>query len=418
MSLLISALLILFLIGNFTFAIWMIKRRKLPLAPVLSSTNIEQAGMEVFSVLDQDGATVFRSSEIAGIPSYAKKLDPEHELVRRAAHLTADILKGAASISGKSIGLVFKPEIQAGLKDGTYTLMKTTTGETLADAVDVSNKIVGKARIVETGKLKQLASGGFQLASIVVAQSHLADIERSLSLLRQDLVQVLDDLEATNISKITGKTKYLLEMVQYIKQKQAPGELPVHLANSLQSIVAESHELSDKLYEDCSMLIKRVLAQKDPDTWGTEGVYKALHDHIEKANILLARHQTLSHLFATINYVVAYFDPIGKAFFKVNMESERWNGLSDELLQALTERANALLSSAHFNAADTLALRKKDIVRDAEAIQRTALEQQSTYDTAMLRLSSDVQRYFGEHSETHIALTFDSNGMVKAAAVL
>jgi hypothetical protein len=124
----------------------------------------------------------------------------------------ADIFKGAASVPNKTVEVIFKPEIHKGLIDGTYKLMETKSGEILADAVDASNKVVGKARLIQGGKAKQLAGGAFQLVSIAVAQSHLADIERSLSAIKSSISEILERQENEDKARITGAFDYLREI--------------------------------------------------------------------------------------------------------------------------------------------------------------------------------------------------------------
>lgn len=288
----------------------------------------------------------------------------------------------------------------------------------MADAVDATGKIVAKGRIIETGKLRQLASGGFQLASIVVAQSHLADIERSLQALRSDVKEILDDLEASNLANITGKSSYLSDLVKHVAQLPAVGELPVHFANSIQQIVVESHTLRDKLHEDIKALIRRVEKQSDPDTFGTESVYKGLRVHVDKANQLLIRHEKLAQLMAILNYAVAFIDPVGKNFFRADMKTAFWNELCDGLANQLARKAEQHLSKAQFNSEDMLTLRKKDIDRDTSAFLLKAYDQQLAFDKTMNALIKDNERYFGKNAETHITLSFDDNGLIKEAAVL
>ena len=74
----------------------------------------------------------------------------------------------------------------------------------LADAVNSSGKFVGKGRLIEGGKARQIASGAFQLVSIAVAQSHLADIERSLGVIKDSISDVLKILQNEKRANITG----------------------------------------------------------------------------------------------------------------------------------------------------------------------------------------------------------------------
>lgn len=376
------------------------------------------AALEIITICNDAGAIIVQSNEIAAVPTYGRRLALDSPVVQQAAHLAADIFKGAISLPGRSINIVFKPPIQAGLEDGTYTLFKTTIGETLADAVDSSGKIVGKGRIVETGKVRQLASGAFQLASIVVGQVHLADIERSLMALRNDLKEVRDDQESRSLAEITGKHSYLSSLLDHLSQLTQGAELSPHMANSVQHIVLESHTLRDKLYEDLNMLITRIRLQNDPDTVGTEGVYSALRSHLDNAENLLIRHEKLVQLMAILNYVITVLDPTGKHFFRADINAQRWGELCKELEAVMTEKAEKYLSKARFNAEDTLRLRKKDIARDTRAFLQNASFQQTAFDDAMRVLAQNNGRYFGNEVDTHIALSFGRDGKVNQASVL
>lgn len=381
-------------------------------------SKTENRELEFFTICNEAGAIIVQSNEIAGIPGYARRLPPDSPSVHQAAQLAADLFKGGISLPNRSINIVFRPDVQAGLQDGTYTLMKTTAGETLADAIDAGGKIVAKGRIVETGKLRQLASGAFQLASIVVAQSHLADIEHSLNELRKDVGILGDDLEASNLSDITGKSSYILSLIDHIKQAKVASGLPAHFANSIQHIVLEAHKLRDKVHEDIKSLIRRVEQQTDPDRFGTEGIYKALRAHVDKANSLLMRHEKLMQLVAVLNYAIIFMDPTGKQFSRVGIEEKRWNELCNALAVGVKNKAETFLSHARFNADDTLILRKKDIVRDTDDFLQKSNDQRTAFERAMQSLTENNDRYFGKNAETHIALSFDDHGSVKEAAVL
>src|SRR3546814_18079119 len=103
--------------------------------------------------------------------------------------------------------------------------MKTRSGEVLADAVDSSGSVVGKGRLIQGGKARQLASGAFQLVSIAVAQSHLADIERSLSAIKDSISEILERQENEDKSRITGAFDYLREIAAYMRELRCPDEL-------------------------------------------------------------------------------------------------------------------------------------------------------------------------------------------------
>lgn len=373
----------------------------------------------IFSVADQSGVVVFKGSEIGAIPSGVHHLDIKNDIVQRTGRIASELFKGAVSIPGKSIEIIFKPEIQAGLSEGTYTLMKTKAGETLADAVNSSGTIVGKGRVIETGKLRQLAAGSYQLVSIVVAQSHLADIERSLAALQGAVGAVLDNLEAGDRANITGSINYLVKLAQYIKQHYAPDEMPSQMKHSIEGLVFRSHIWRDKLHEDIGMLTKRIDEQSDLDSWGgTENTYKALDSHADAALALLTRHELVMQLLTMINFVITYVDPLGRQYSRPDSGKNTWAIKVSVLSNSLSKQANVFLSSAVFNSEEMLSHRKKDILRKAQLFRQQATEQQKNHDDQMGILTSTVDKYFSPGAEMRIALTFAESGQVQAAAMV
>ncbi len=167
---------------------------RIPLKANSAPEIIDKSGCDL-AIFDENGLKVLESREIKQIPARAHLVGPSSSAINRVEHLAADLFKAAGSVPNKTVEVIFKPEIHQGLVDGTYTLMRTKSGEVLADAVDTSNKVVGKARLIQGGRAKQLAGGAFQLVSIAVAQSHLADIEKSLSAIKGSISEILERQE-------------------------------------------------------------------------------------------------------------------------------------------------------------------------------------------------------------------------------
>ena len=71
-------------------------------------------------LVDSEGVVVMNVEEISGIPFTARRLDSSSDEINKLGHLASDFLKAGVSIPGKTIRLIFKPEIAQGLKDGTY----------------------------------------------------------------------------------------------------------------------------------------------------------------------------------------------------------------------------------------------------------------------------------------------------------
>jgi len=104
-----------------------------------------------FELVDSAGRSLMTAEDMTIIPFSARRVDLSNSGIPILGQLTSDLLKGGLSIPGKTIRLVFKPEIAQGLKEGTYTLMRSKSGDVFADAVNAAHTIVGKGRIVQAG---------------------------------------------------------------------------------------------------------------------------------------------------------------------------------------------------------------------------------------------------------------------------
>ena len=178
-----------------------------------------------FEIVDENGRAVIKATELSEMPSRAYNIVSSESAINRVQHMAADLFKGFVGTPNKTVSVVFKPEIQKGLSNGAYTLLRTNSGEILLDAVDSSGKIVGKGRMIQGGRASQLAAGAFQLVSIAVAQSHLNDIEKSLTDIKSSLTEIIDRQENEDKSKITGAYDYLAEIAMFMKELRCPEEL-------------------------------------------------------------------------------------------------------------------------------------------------------------------------------------------------
>lgn len=383
---------------------------------VLAQTDDFDANLVV---VDESGRVLISSTEIQSIPYNAQRLDTTNSsIARQATHLAAELFKGASSLPNKTVQLVFSKEIQEGMREGTYTLMKTRSGEVLADAVNSSNTIVGKGRVVHAGQARQLAAGAFQLVSIAVAQSHLADIDRNLTSIRNAVQEVLSKLEDADKGDIKGTIFYINELAGFMKNLKAPDEMPIQKRNQLESVVRDAHRWREKLHSEFESLIKSIQNQEDMDKSGTGNTYKALVESAAKADALLDRHQLLMRLLSAINIIVAYLDPGNKQYSRVSAESEKMSKLIESLDKSLRGKADTLLSKAIFNSREILDFRKKAITDSATNIKNLALEQSRSHDESMRLLSVNLKNLLKENGEVKVVLSFDRKGDLDSAAIV
>ncbi len=382
-----------------------------------TSEAIDEFGCDL-AIVDDNGIKVLESREIEKIPDRAHLIESSSSAINRVTHLTSDLFKGSVSVPNKTVEVLFKPDIQQGLSDGTYKLMRTKSGEILADAVDSSNKIVGKARLIQGGKAKQLASGAFQLVSIAVAQSHLADIERSLSAIKDSISEVLERQENEDKARITGAFDYLREISEHMKELRCPDELPQQKRNAIEVIIKDSYSWRNKLEEDMASLTKNISILKDQDNFGTGDTFEHLKSLIERIRPLLKRRELFLNLASVINFVTAYLDPAKREYSSIDINESRWSNLIEQFKDAVLERESKLMCKAFWNSNETLELRRDKLRSLSFDYHRTGNEQQHEYLTLRSSLVESMSRFIEPSGNVRIAMSFDGKGVVSSAAVL
>lgn len=374
---------------------------------------------EIVTLVDDNGTELIRSSELHYSPQDLQPLDEASPAVKRTVNLASDFFKGAITLPNKTVEIVFKPNIQKGLDEGIYKLMTTGQGGTLADAINISNqKIVGKGRIVEAGKINQLMVGAFQLVSIAVAQAHLSDINRSLNQIQCSIDKVLEKMEESARSEIQGAIAYLHDLVEFMSHLEAPDHLPSTKRMKIEDINYEFRKWRETVMSEMRSLITRTKNQKDLDTFGTANTYYALKQHVEEARVLNDRYELLLMLASMFNIVAAYLDPQRKQFSRVDPQVEEWMRLMEEMERSTHTKVGELLRSAAFNQQETLTLRQRDVISMIDKQLAAASNQKNTYQDRTARFSHRMRQLINDRGEMRMALTFDSSGIAASAAIV
>ncbi|MBY8164908.1 hypothetical protein KW506_21635 [Vibrio fluvialis] len=371
-----------------------------------------------FSLIDGFGHEVVKVNEVTNIPRDAYKIDSGTNVEKSITHLVSDMVKGAISVPNKTLELVFSPEVQKGLDLGTYQMMvpKSGLGDTFADVVDESGQIVGKGRLIEGGKVRQLASGAFQLVSIAVAQSHLADINDSLSKLNDAVESIINHLDNDDKSKISGALEYLKGIAEDIAQYKSAEALSAQKRVIIESIIKDSHTWVNKSLRDFENVIAAIEKQEDIDRFGgTEDTYNKLKWHSNRIKSIYEKREILSELHKLLYLILMYIDPSLKDYSRPNLKVEKWQSLISKYRQILLRKNEELLTKAFWNADSTLKMRKENIEFHTNKSSDLLLKQASIHSQSIATLNNDLLRIFNDN-ELRVALTFDSHGEVEQTA--
>ncbi len=396
-------------------------QRRAPAEVASSDANSDTVSQikEVFhsvELINSEGIAVMNVEEISTIPFTARHLDSSSEEVNRLSHLASDFIKAGGSIPGKTIKLVFRPEIAQGLKDGTYTLMRTQSGEVLADAVDATGQVAGKGRVVQVGSARQIVAGAFQLVSIAVAQAHLADIERSLKSIKSGIAELLSRLEATDQSSISGAIAYLNEVAQHMKNSEVPIELSSEKSHVIEKINQMGFTWRDKVQVDLMDLTQQVKKLKDADKFGTGNTHQELRKLVEKVHPLLNRYDLLLQLAAVTSMIVTYLDPAGQRYTRMRPEVDEWTKLVGNFSSELKNKTKELLKSATFTSNELLEYRKADIYQLISKCETEAFSQKANFIELIGKLDKNTRQLTLVNGGVSLALRYDTDGVIRDAA--
>ncbi|MNF75233.1 hypothetical protein D3C84_572920 [compost metagenome] len=389
-------------------------------APLCST---EEATMDVapiemgpeLVVADTEGRPLVKTRLITQIPAGAPTFSgPNDVAVKRGRQLAADLLKGVATLPNKTLELVFDPDIHKGLVEGTLTIMEAKGGGQRAIAIASDKKIAGHGRLLEGGKAKQLASGAFHLLSIAVAQSHLADINRSLADIQGAIEKLHRTIDDKDHAQLRGSMNYLEYLVGFMRDLETPDLFPQEKRNQLEAIKHETMRWIEQLQLEASRLKTDIDQQREIDTFGTGETHKALVAHASKVNSLLQKRDVLLRILALLDIGTAYLDPTAKGKWTLSLGEKCSQSFQDidALLTSQRDRSFELMSKAVWNRKGTLEQRRNELVSQNEGMRALTLEHQKAYKATTEMLSQHLKKYRDDHQPIRTALTFDQHGEV------
>lgn len=195
-------------------------------------------------------------------PETQRVLDDHHEQLAGKLQLLLGAIPSTATadaIGGKRIMEV--------IIDGD--LQKARDGIGFRATSRLNGKITNNARLISVENIKKTANFAamWNIASVVVAQAHLASINQKLSDIKRGVDHLISIINQKRVSKIKGTIKHLHQEFDIICNGNGMSDLSTHLT-AYDREMCIVHE--DILEEIRSTAKKRILNQ---DTFGTKSLY-------------------------------------------------------------------------------------------------------------------------------------------------
>ncbi|SFN45034.1 hypothetical protein SAMN05660284_01520 [Formivibrio citricus] len=145
-------------------------------------------------------------------------------------------------------------------------LVRATDGNGLRPFAMSGGKITEQAKLYEADKLQNMinAAAVWQIASVVVAQKHLADISQKLDEIKNKVNNISEFLDNQRKARIQGTYEYLGQVYFSIKEGDLPETARTELENCERDLLEIQCHLENEFKQK---LVKRV---KHTETFGTE----------------------------------------------------------------------------------------------------------------------------------------------------
>jgi len=172
---------------------------------------------------------------------------------------TPSFVNTARDLTAESYRLVLKPKLLKGIQDGSLEVMKSSRleGALRSNIVEKgTQQIAGQGNLVPTGKVVRLASAGFQVASFVTGQAHLAQINKRLEELSKGVSAVKKHLENQQEGELIGKIRYLHKTADQLHKGSLVDVDTVTVNIQLETIERESLEVGAAIEKELEQHFK------------------------------------------------------------------------------------------------------------------------------------------------------------------
>jgi len=222
------------------------------------------------------------------------------------------------------------------------------------------NGISENARLFDPANLSTLVNAGavWQVASVLVAQKHLADISAKLKSIETGIERLGAFLDSERRSRITGTYSYLEQLYSALNS----GHLPMQAAIELESAERDLLSIFDHLSAEYSQELERLAA--DGDTFGTEDLTNRAVAKVKRLENLASDLQLCLQVRTAAWYVLAVLPDVHGLQQARRRSIEDARGRLLELAESGTAvaRAESTRIKSFWNKEETLQVRRQQVL--------------------------------------------------------
>lgn len=287
-------------------------------------------------------------------------------------------------------------------------LTPASGGGMRAFAMD-GGKIVEQARLFDPGKLQTMINGAavWQVASVLVAQKHLADISQKLSEIKESLERVSEFMKGERRGKIKGTYDYLAQVARAIQE----GQLSPDVRSQLESCERDLLAIQNHLFEEFRADLKKQV--KHTETVGTEELTNDIKTKIDNLKAISADMELCLRTRIGAWHVLSAY-PGETALINVR-RADIQKSCDDmtELSTSLQAELEAEISSvkSRLNFGSTLE-KRREMLRDHSRGAKTDIAARARDTVGAIERS--MQALLLQHQPTRILLEVDGDRIVSA----
>ena len=292
-------------------------------------------------------------------------------------------------------------------------LVRAASGEGFrAFALDAGRRITEHATLFDVANLTKLvdAAAVWQVASVVVAQKHLADISAKLTVIADGVSHLSTFLDSARRARISATYGYLRQVAQALQEGELPASIRVALEACERDLLACQHHLTAEYRQRADAPAKHT------DAVGTGELLKSATAKFEFLEGLAQDMALCLKTRALAWYVLSLYP--GEPKLKLARRGDILAGVEElRALQSNLDKALEVdLSSfeAVFNWQSTLDNRKQDVARIAEAARQQLLAGEQACEEGVSQTSTLLLQH---DKPTHLIFEIQDGKVLQVRAV-